>query len=101
MNIKGQGHSLIFVQGHSDLSFSNFFSLETPRLIEAKFHVQPPWDGGMKVSTIGLCHRTKMAAMSIYGKNLNLNLLLWTQKVNNLEIWYAALVTQVLSNLLK
>ena len=23
--------------------FSNFFSLETTRLIEAKFHMKPPW----------------------------------------------------------
>ena len=38
--------------------------------IEAKFHVKPPWDRGIKVSTIGLCHMTKMATMSIYGKNL-------------------------------
>ena len=70
MNIKGQGHSLTFVQGHSDSTFSNFLSLETPRLFEDKFHVEPPWDGGMKVSSIGLCHLTKMTAMFIYGKNL-------------------------------
>ena len=37
--------------------------------IEAKFHVGPSWDGGMKVNTIGLSHITKMAAMFIYGKN--------------------------------
>ena len=70
MNINGQGHSLTFVQGHWDSTFSNFFSLENTKPIEAKFHVEPPWDGGMKVSTIGLCHVTKMAAMSIYGRNL-------------------------------
>ena len=35
MNIKGQGHSLTFVQGYSDSTFSNFFSLETPRPMEA------------------------------------------------------------------
>ena len=33
------------VQSHSDSTFSTFFSLETARLIEAKFHVEPPWDG--------------------------------------------------------
>ena len=32
-------------QGHSDSTFSNFFSLETAGLIEAKFHVEPAWDG--------------------------------------------------------
>ena len=76
MNIKGQCHSLTFVQGfvqgHSYSTFSNFFSLETPRPIEAKFHMQPPWDRGMKVNAIGLCHITKVAAMSIYGKPLKI-----------------------------
>ena len=65
MNIKGQGHSLTFVQGHSDSTFSNFFSLETARQIEAKLHAELPWDGGMKVSTNGLCHMTKVAGMPI------------------------------------
>ena len=69
-NIKGQDPSLTFDQGHTDSTFSNFFYLETPMPIEAKFHVEPPWDGGLKMSTIGLCHMTKMATMSIYGKNL-------------------------------
>ena len=51
MTIKGQGHSLTLVQGHSDSTFSNFFSLETARLIEAKFQMEPLRDGVMKVST--------------------------------------------------
>ena len=51
MNIKGQGHSLTLVQGHSDSTFSTFFSLGTARQIEAKFHVEPPWDGGMNEYT--------------------------------------------------
>ena len=38
-NIKGQSHSLTFVQGHSDSTFSNFFSLETAKPIEAKLYV--------------------------------------------------------------
>ena len=49
MNIKGQGHSLTLVQGHSDSTFSNFFFLETAWPIEAKFYVEPPWDRGTKV----------------------------------------------------
>ena len=71
MNIKGQGNYLTLVQGHSDSKFSNFFSLETARLIEAKYQVEP-WDGGIKVSSNGLCHMTmtKIAAMSIYSENL-------------------------------
>ena len=46
------------------------FSSETTGPIEAKFHVAPPWDGGMKIYSNGPRHMTNMAAMSIYGKNL-------------------------------
>ena len=56
------------VQGHSDSAFSNFFFLETAWLIEAKFYVEPHWDGWTKVWSNSLGHLTKMAAMSIYGK---------------------------------
>ena len=82
MNIKGQGHSLTLVQGHSDSIFSNVFFLETAWPIEAKFYVEPPWDGWMKVWSNGLGHITKMAAMPIYGKNLKKNHLLWNQKAD-------------------
>ena len=71
MNIyeyQSSSHSLTFVKGHSDSTFSDCFSLETARLSETKFFVEPPWDEGMKVSTNGLCHMTKMAAMPIYDK---------------------------------
>ena len=50
--------------------FSNIFCSETTGLIEAKFHMEPPWDGGTKVCSNGPGHMTKMAAMPIYGKNL-------------------------------
>ena len=45
-------------------------SLETVRLIEAKFHVEPPWDGRTKVCSNGPGHMTSVVAMLIYGKNL-------------------------------
>ena len=61
---------MAFDQGHSDPTFSNFFFLETARLIEAKLRMEPPKHKVMKVSTNGLCHMIKMATMSIYGKNL-------------------------------
>ena len=89
MNIKGQGHSLPLVQGHSDSTFSNFFSLETARPIEAKFDMGLPWDWGTKVCLNGPGHMAKMAPVPIYGKNLK-NLLLWNQKADDLECWYAA-----------
>ena len=68
MNIKGQGHLLTLVQSRSDSTFLIFFSLETARPIEAKLHVDHPWDGGTKICSNG--HMTKMAAMPIYGKNI-------------------------------
>ena len=38
--------------------------------IKAKFYVEPHWEGGTKVCINGPGHKTKMAAMPIYGKNL-------------------------------
>ena len=70
MNIKGQGHSLTLVQGHSDSTFANFFFLETAGPTETKFHDEPPLDGGMKDCSNGPGHIISMAAMPIYGKNL-------------------------------
>ena len=49
--------------------FSNIF-YETTGQIEAKFHMEPPWEGGMKVCSNGPGHMTKMAARPIYGENL-------------------------------
>ena len=51
-------------------TFLNIFSSETTGPIEAKFHVEPPWDVGTKVYSTGLGHITKMVAMPIYCKNL-------------------------------
>ena len=60
---------MIFIQGHSDSTFTNFFSLETAKPIEAKFHVEPPWDGLWKWVQM-VCHTNKMAAMSTHDKNI-------------------------------
>ena len=38
--------------------------------INAKFHLEPPWEKRKKVYINGPGHMTKMAAMPIYGKNL-------------------------------
>ena len=64
-------------QGHGPRSLRfNIFKLslrnhlaEWP--IEARFHVEPPWDGETKVCSNGSGHLTNIAAMHIYGKNLN------------------------------
>ena len=50
------------------LSLHHIFSAETTGPIEAKFHMESPWDWGMKVCSNGPGHMTKMAAMPIYGK---------------------------------
>ena len=50
-------------------TISNVFSSETTWPIEAKFYVQPPWQGGKKFYINGSGHMTKMAATPIYGKN--------------------------------
>ena len=69
MNIKGQGqgHSLTFVQGHSDSTFSNFFCSETARPLKAKFHMEPPWDVGNE--NLLKCSRSPDHA-HIYGDKL-------------------------------
>ena len=69
-------------------TFSNIFSSETTGPIEAKFHVEPPWDWWTKVCSNGPGHMTKMATMPIYGKNLNL--VLGNQKAYDLETWFVA-----------
>ena len=73
MNLYEYQRSMSFIDlGPRSLRFatySNFFSLETAKPIEAKFYVEPPWDRGMKVCSNGHGHMTNMAAMPIYCKN--------------------------------
>ena len=89
MNLYEYQRSRSFIDlGSRSLRF-NFVSLITARPIEAKFHVEAPWDGGMRVCPNGPGHITNMADMPIYGKNLKKNLL-WNQTADDLECWYAA-----------
>ena len=46
------------------------FLKKKTRLFEAKFHMEPPWDIGMKIYSIIPGHMTKMASRPIYGKKL-------------------------------
>ena len=55
---------------------------------------------GMKINTYELGHMTNMAAMPIYGKNLQ-NLLIQNQLTNDLETWYVASCMGVLPNMFK
>ena len=64
------------------------FQTSSPRKttgpIKAEFHVEPSWGWGMKVSSNGPGHTTKMATMPRYGKTLN-NLLLRNQQADDLR----------------
>ena len=51
-------------------TFSNVFSSKLTRQIEAKLHMEPPWDWRTIIYLNGPSHMTKVAAMPIYGKNL-------------------------------
>ena len=64
MNMNIKGHSLTFVQGHSDSTISNFFFSETTRPIEAKWRLHGMW--GMKICSNIPGHIT----MPIYGQKL-------------------------------
>ena len=86
MNIKGQGHSVSFVQGHSDSTFANFFSLEKGKLFEAKFHVEPPVDGGTKVCSNGPGHMTNMATTPYMLKTLKKSSFSGTKKPMTLKV---------------
>ena len=95
MNMKG--HSVTLVQGHSDSTFWSFFSIETARPIETKFYVTPPWDWGMKIYSNGPFPIWSLCPFMVKNlKNLPRN-----RKADDLEIWHAALGTQVLQSLFK
>ena len=90
--------------------FKLLFLKKNTKPFEAKFHMEPPWDVGMKmfssvpghvtmmvsrlvwrfygigtrVCSNGPGHKTKMAFMSIYDKTFK-NLLLWNQEADDLE----------------
>ena len=67
-------------------TFSNIFSSETTRPIEAKSYAKPPWDGGTKVCSNGPGHVTKMAVMPIYDKNLKKIFFSGTRKPMTLKL---------------
>ena len=54
--------------------FLNFFSSIATRPIVAKFHVEPPWNGGTKASSNGPGHMIKVAAMPYMKKKKTLKI---------------------------
>ena len=70
MSIKGQGHSLTLIKGHSDFNVKTCFSQKTVGRFGTKVQLKAGGRIGMKIYTNELGHMTKMATMPIYGKNL-------------------------------
>ena len=70
MSIKGQGHSLTLVKGHSDFKVKTCFSHKQLADVGTKIHMKALGRIGMKIYTNELGHMTDMAAMPIYGKYL-------------------------------
>ena len=70
MSIKGQGHSLTLVKGHSDFKVKTCFSSKTVGQFGTKVHMKACGGIEMKIYINELGHMTNMAAMPIYGKNL-------------------------------
>ena len=95
------GYPLSGVRRHRPSTISNVFSSETAWPIKAKFHVEPPWEGGTKVCINCPGHMTKMAAMPIYGKNLKKNLLFRNRWTDFHKTWYVASVTPAHHSLYK
>ena len=76
--------------------FHSNFTKEDISHTPKKFHMESPWDGGMKVCLNGPGHMTKMATTPETLKNL-----LQNQTVDDLETWYAASGARVLPSLFK
>ena len=70
MSIKGQGHSLTLIKGHSDFNVKTVFSQKQLGDLKPKFKGKLEGEIEMKIYTNKMGHMTKMAAMPIYGKNL-------------------------------
>ena len=73
---------------------------ETIQPIELNFHIRTPYDKLAKIYTKCCGHRTKLADMPIYGKNLYKNNL-ENQKAHDLGTWYVALEIWGLQSLFK
>ena len=73
----------------SDSIFLNSFFAITTRPIEAKFHVEPHWDGGTKACSNDPGHMTKMARWPSrpYIVKTFKNLLLWNRKADEFGTW--------------
>ena len=67
MSIKGQGHSLTLVKGHSDFKVKTCF-LQKQFGVWNQSSYESLRENGNEIYTNELGHMTNMAAMPIYGK---------------------------------
>ena len=77
----------------------NIFSSETTWLMDAKFHMESPWDVGTNVCSNGLGHMTRWLPCPYMVKTFKN--LLRNQKADDLETWYEASGALVLPSLFK
>ena len=65
--------------------------LNNTKPIEAKCHMEPPWDGGMKICSNGPGHMTKMAVMPVFCKKhveLSLAIDLYPSQGELCTLWF-------------
>ena len=79
---------------------ANFFFLETTRPIEAKFHEEPPSDGGGR-NFVQMAQVTLPIWPPCPYVVKTLKILLWNPKADDIESWYVASGARVLSSLFK
>ena len=98
-----RSRSLIDVgPNRSDSMFLNFSSSITTRPIEAKFHVEPPLDGGSKACSNGPVQWQRWLSCPYMAKTIKGTcIFVWNRKADDLETWYTALSTRVLPSLFK
>ena len=84
MNIKGHGLSLTLSKV-TEIHIFKLLFLRNRLADWSQFHVDPPWDKGIKICSNGLGHKTT----PISGEKLQ-NLLLGNQEADDLETWYTA-----------
>ena len=80
-------------------TFSNIFSSEDTGPIEVRFYVAALWVGGTRLLQTVMVTWPRWPPCPYMVKTLKN--LLWNQKADDLETWYAALGTQVLPNSFK
>ena len=95
MNIKDQGHSLTFIQGHSDSHFQTSFPSKPLGRLKPNFMWSIHGRGEWKFVQTVYVTWPVWPPCPYMVKTLK-NLLLWNQKANDLESLYAASGTQVL-----